>query len=119
MARHHGRHHRPLRPPASDAPGSTLGANLRACRLGYGWVPELGAWLRLSPAGPHVRVDLEPDVVPANRTGMHWCWWEGDGTLDRQVLGRLAEIVAGDGRLVALRRGISFTIDDAGRVVTT
>lgn len=103
-------------------PGSTLGENIKAARLGFGWVPEWGAWLRLSPAGDYHQVHLAPagaDLPGPRRAAdrLYRAWWEGTEVDQAVIISSIAQVVAGQTRLLRLRRSVIFVLDGNGAVV--
>lgn len=58
--------------------GTKFGAYLRGARLGYGYVAELDAFVRVSGDGPfYVEVAREAkDMHPGS--GLHRVWWWND-----------------------------------------
>jgi hypothetical protein len=65
----------------------TLGPRVRAARLGWGYAPRHGCFVRMSDSeGGNFRIELCPvRAVPSKKvkTGFHRVWWEDDpGVLD-------------------------------------
>ena len=65
---------------------ATLGPRIRAARLGWGYAPQHGCFIRMSDAeGTSTRVELCPvNGVPSSKVkgGFHRVWWDGPEMLD-------------------------------------
>jgi hypothetical protein len=100
--------------------GASFGETLRAYRLGFRELSEIGAWVRVSDGGPGTIV-IEavpfgrPDLFPSRGGGEHRAWWEGGEEMRAALLA--TEPIA----LVAVQ-GIAFfgtwAVDDDGRVTS-
>jgi hypothetical protein len=66
-------------------PEPHLGPRIRAARLGWGYSAKHGAFIRISDAGEHHRIELcPPDGVPSRKSpdhGNYRVWWEGESPL--------------------------------------
>lgn len=69
-----------------DRPSPSFGTHIRAARLGWGYAPQHGAFIRMSDAdGANSRIELCPlNAVPSKKVagGFHRVWWESPGILD-------------------------------------
>jgi hypothetical protein len=63
----------------------TFGQRIRAIRLGYRWLPELGVFLRIADEGG-LRIDVRaPSALTAReRLLEYFCWWEEEA--DRPLI---------------------------------
>lgn len=95
--------------------GPTFGQTIRGARLGYAWMPSIGAFVRISPAGGNdwLVEAVPPERLPKSTRGEHVVWWEGGSR--EAATEAVRRYVAGDLREVRLRRPIAFRLDTEGR----
>jgi hypothetical protein len=93
--------------------GGTLGENLRAGRLGFGWSAWIGAWMQVAGEADKDgcwKIELVPGGADFPKRAVAFrCWWEDP---DRVVEGHVAAVVAGDLRPVRLRRPLTLHLPD-------
>lgn len=87
----------------------SLGATIRAHRLGWGLSKTHGCRVRMSKHRNGILIELCPiNSVPTKKTpsGNHWCWWDDPSILERlrwlnvsSVKRYIAVIVGEDGEI--------------------
>ncbi len=102
--------------------GRSLGNYLRAHRMRYGELRNLGAFMRLSIVGDGVfRAELVPDdAVPPSAKGRrddqpYVMWYvPGDGNLRPDMERLCARVLAGEARPVRLKKPVAFLFGNDG-----
>lgn len=96
-----------------SAPTPSLGTTIRAARLGWGYAPRHGCFVRMEDVGDdHNRIELCPtNAIPSKKTPsrFHRCWWESPEVLD--LIPWLANVRA-------VHRYVSVIVDSDGRILT-
>ena len=92
------------------ADGRSLGGEVKAARMRFGWLPEAGRYVRVSGTPNRWLIEARtPAEIRAHRTGANdnaefYIWWESEICVDL-----LAEAIS---RSHGQR---TFTVDDSGR----
>lgn len=97
----------------------TLGTHIRGARLGFRWVAQFHAYLRVSD-GPLGRISVEvapPNQLPNRPYGKDYrVWWEEPNT-EWAVLDAVERTLVGDNRLTSVKTPLHFFLDDQGQFV--
>ncbi len=100
--------------------GETLGSTLRAARLGFHWMAELGAYVRIREAPDGWAVQVAPrGAMPTKGAAQQYrVWWEtpeGEQSIEVDLLAICRRVLGGEARVTRLKQAVGFVIDDSGQ----